>query len=94
VRFEDGERVEWAMRSIVRGVKEENAGRVYQVRLACLVFVFVFGRNEDGGAADVDLVARWAAISRFPVSILGRCLSVDRSPRARSTGDILSPSHS
>ncbi|KAJ7191807.1 hypothetical protein GGX14DRAFT_338343, partial [Mycena pura] len=31
VRFEDGERVEWAMRSIVRGASESNAGKVYQV---------------------------------------------------------------
>ncbi|KAJ7431064.1 hypothetical protein FB451DRAFT_1574053 [Mycena latifolia] len=30
VRLEDGERVEWAMRAVVRGVDETNAGRVYQ----------------------------------------------------------------
>ncbi|KAF7354977.1 hypothetical protein MSAN_01413200 [Mycena sanguinolenta] len=30
-RSEDGERVNWAMRGVVRGLKESNAGRVYQV---------------------------------------------------------------
>ncbi|KAJ7712876.1 hypothetical protein B0H16DRAFT_1436399 [Mycena metata] len=37
VRFEDGERVEWAMRSIVRGVNEGNAGRVYQALVNVLL---------------------------------------------------------
>ncbi|KAF7360086.1 hypothetical protein MVEN_00736700 [Mycena venus] len=37
VRFEDGERVEWAMRSIVRGVGEGNAGRVYQALVNVLL---------------------------------------------------------
>jgi len=31
VRFEDGERVEWAMVAILRGVKEPNAPSLYQV---------------------------------------------------------------
>ncbi|KAJ6458955.1 hypothetical protein C8R47DRAFT_1226840 [Mycena vitilis] len=37
VRFEDGERVEWAMRSVVRGVSEANAGRVYQALVNVLL---------------------------------------------------------
>ncbi|KAJ7185994.1 hypothetical protein C8R46DRAFT_937637 [Mycena filopes] len=37
VRFEDGERVEWAMRSVVRGVNESNAGRVYQALVNVLL---------------------------------------------------------
>ncbi|KAJ6459078.1 hypothetical protein C8R45DRAFT_1221533 [Mycena sanguinolenta] len=37
VRFEDGERVEWAMRAVVRGVKETNAGRVYQALVNVLL---------------------------------------------------------
>ncbi|KAK7044999.1 hypothetical protein R3P38DRAFT_3347228 [Favolaschia claudopus] len=37
VRFEDGERVEWAMRSVVRGVAEGNAGRVYQALVNVLL---------------------------------------------------------
>ncbi|KAJ7022332.1 hypothetical protein C8F04DRAFT_1402456 [Mycena alexandri] len=37
VRFEDGERVEWAMRSVVRGVNEGNAGRVYQALVNVLL---------------------------------------------------------
>ncbi|KAJ7935967.1 hypothetical protein B0H13DRAFT_1947640 [Mycena leptocephala] len=37
VRFEDGERVEWAMRSVVRGVGETNAGRVYQALVNVLL---------------------------------------------------------
>lgn len=30
-RFEDGERVEWIMAAVVRGVSERNAGVLYQV---------------------------------------------------------------
>lgn len=30
-RFEDGERVEWVMESVVRGISEKNAGALYQV---------------------------------------------------------------
>ncbi|KAJ7116119.1 hypothetical protein C8R43DRAFT_1038512 [Mycena crocata] len=37
VRFEDGERVEWAMRSVVRGAGEANAGRVYQALVNVLL---------------------------------------------------------
>ncbi|KAJ6612107.1 hypothetical protein B0H10DRAFT_2192593 [Mycena sp. CBHHK59/15] len=37
VRFEDGERVEWVMRSVVRGVNEGNAGRVYQALVNVLL---------------------------------------------------------
>ncbi|KAF8169977.1 hypothetical protein K438DRAFT_1941168 [Mycena galopus ATCC 62051] len=37
VRFEDGERVEWAMRAVVRGVNETNAGRVYQALVNVLL---------------------------------------------------------
>ncbi|KAJ7691517.1 hypothetical protein B0H14DRAFT_3906203 [Mycena olivaceomarginata] len=37
VRFEDGERVEWAVPVIVRGVKEENAERVYQALVNVLL---------------------------------------------------------
>ena len=36
-RFEDGERVEWVMRGIVRGVSEVNAGRVYQALVNVLL---------------------------------------------------------
>ncbi|KAJ6477224.1 hypothetical protein DFH09DRAFT_1467881 [Mycena vulgaris] len=36
-RFEDGERVEWAMRSVVRGAGEGNAGRVYQALVNVLL---------------------------------------------------------
>ncbi|KAJ7086874.1 hypothetical protein B0H15DRAFT_844186 [Mycena belliarum] len=37
VRFEDGERVEWAMRGVVRGTNEGNAGRVYQALVNVLL---------------------------------------------------------
>ncbi|KAJ7445923.1 hypothetical protein FB451DRAFT_1538191 [Mycena latifolia] len=37
VRFEDGERVEWAMRAVVKGVDEANAGRVYQALVNVLL---------------------------------------------------------
>ncbi|KAJ7892377.1 hypothetical protein B0H13DRAFT_1625632 [Mycena leptocephala] len=37
VRFEDGEHIEWAMRSLVRGVSEVNAGRVYQALVNVLL---------------------------------------------------------
>ncbi|KAF8868711.1 hypothetical protein BD779DRAFT_894105 [Infundibulicybe gibba] len=33
VRFEDGERVEWIMQSVSRGVNEKNAAVLYQVRI-------------------------------------------------------------
>jgi hypothetical protein len=32
-RFEDGERVQWIMEAMKRGLKEKNAGVVYQVSL-------------------------------------------------------------
>ncbi|KAF7351476.1 hypothetical protein MSAN_01579800 [Mycena sanguinolenta] len=47
VRFEDGERVEWTMRAVVRGLKETNAGRVYQVRFPPFVLRFL-GRRRGG----------------------------------------------
>ncbi|KAJ7649609.1 hypothetical protein B0H17DRAFT_1338695 [Mycena rosella] len=37
VRFEDGERVEWVMRGVVRGANETNAGRVYQALVNVLL---------------------------------------------------------
>ncbi|KAJ7718715.1 hypothetical protein DFH07DRAFT_331648 [Mycena maculata] len=37
VRFEDGERVEWVCRSVVRGTTEANAGRVYQALVNVLL---------------------------------------------------------
>jgi hypothetical protein len=36
-RFEDAERVDWVCRSIVRGAKENNAGRVYQALVNVLL---------------------------------------------------------
>ncbi|KAF7319759.1 hypothetical protein MKEN_00758300 [Mycena kentingensis (nom. inval.)] len=46
VRFEDGERIEWAMHSIVRGLSESNAGKVYQA----LVNVLLLPKPENGNA--------------------------------------------
>ncbi|KAJ7434830.1 hypothetical protein B0H11DRAFT_2116228 [Mycena galericulata] len=37
VRFEDGERVEWVMRGVVRGTGEGNAGKVYQALVNVLL---------------------------------------------------------
>ncbi|KAJ7084988.1 hypothetical protein C8R44DRAFT_721807, partial [Mycena epipterygia] len=37
VRFEDGERVEWVMRAVVRGAAEANAGKVYQALVNVLL---------------------------------------------------------
>jgi len=41
VRFEDGERVEWAMAAILRGVEEPNAPSLYQVCIDYLSFRLV-----------------------------------------------------
>ncbi|KAJ7466094.1 hypothetical protein FB451DRAFT_1561323 [Mycena latifolia] len=54
VGFEDGERVEWAMRAVVRGVDETNVGRVYPVRGVSLSFLsFVWDWVLKGWQAGV-----------------------------------------
>ena len=40
VHFDDGERVEWAMASVLRGVREEWAPSLYQVRTTLLSATF------------------------------------------------------
>jgi hypothetical protein len=42
MRFEDGERVEWVMDSVKRGLTEKNAPIVYQVRTMILYFRAVY----------------------------------------------------
>ena len=37
VKFEDGEKVEWAMAAVLRGVKDAYAASLYQVNLPSTV---------------------------------------------------------
>ncbi|KAF7310151.1 hypothetical protein MIND_00388500 [Mycena indigotica] len=58
VRFEDGERVEWAMRSVVRGVGESNAGRVYQALVNVLLLPRAEGEEQAEEAPEQPLLAQ------------------------------------
>ncbi|KAJ7060816.1 hypothetical protein C8F01DRAFT_1220056 [Mycena amicta] len=58
VRFEDGERVEWAMRSIVRGVAESNAGRVYQALVNIILLPHPEPNNEDTSFPEQPLLSQ------------------------------------
>ncbi|KAF7319186.1 hypothetical protein HMN09_00255100 [Mycena chlorophos] len=58
VRFEDGERVEWAMRSVVRGVSETNAGRVYQALVNVLLLPQPEQPVEDSSFPEQPLLSQ------------------------------------
>lgn len=48
IRFEDGERVEWVMDAVKRGLTEKNAPMVYQVRyLTCSLSIYLTGQFVD-----------------------------------------------
>ena len=42
VRFEDGEKVEWAMAAVLRGVKDAYAASLYQVYISLIKSFFIF----------------------------------------------------
>ena len=49
--FEDGERVEWVMEAVRRGISEKNAASLYQVRAsaATTAFLKTYAMNIDIG---------------------------------------------
>ncbi|KAJ7352034.1 hypothetical protein DFH08DRAFT_78145 [Mycena albidolilacea] len=77
------------MRAIVRGAKEGNAGRVYQVGLACLVFGFVLGEfGERGWAGTQQMWIWWChGLRSSPVSPPTR-------PVTRASTRVSKPAHS
>ena len=40
--FEDGEKVEWAMVAVLRGVKDAYTASLYQVYISLIKILFVF----------------------------------------------------